>query len=251
MIDAVYALLKSFGFDEPLHPPLTHMPIGLVTGALVFILLALFLRRKEFAPSARHAALLAFVFLFPTILFGVFDWIHYYHGALMPAIEIKMALAALVLVVLGAVIILGGEIRFQGTWLAVLLALAFVAVTGLGYLGGSIVSGRAFALPASATAKAASASSPGQEVDPAFARGRQIFGASCQACHGNGGNAIVASLPLKSSAKLASPETLSAFVRNPHMPDGSAGQMPSFPPDQLSAADLADLYVYVSRAWKQ
>jgi uncharacterized membrane protein len=35
LIDTVYLLLEKLGYPHPLHPPLTHMPLGLVTGALV------------------------------------------------------------------------------------------------------------------------------------------------------------------------------------------------------------------------
>jgi mono/diheme cytochrome c family protein len=34
------------------------------------------------------------------------------------------------------------------------------------------------------------------------------------------------------------------------MPDGAAGEMPSFGPDQISDAQFANLYAYVTKAWK-
>ncbi|MEI6874142.1 MAG: cytochrome c [Spirochaetota bacterium] len=248
MIDALYTLLKSFGFDEPLHAPITHVPIGLVVGALIFFVVALIFNKKQLIPTARHAAILAFVFAFPTILLGVFDWMHFYRGILMPAIAIKIGFATVVLVVLGAAIILGGEVKLHSRWLTVLYAIAFVAVMGLGYFGSGIIRGRAITMAPATTEKTISAS--GQAVSPEYKRGQAIFTSNCISCHGNGANAIVASLPIKGSSKLASLEKFAGFVRKPTMPDGSAGEMPTFTASQVTEAQMADLYAYVTKAWQ-
>ena len=247
MIDALYALLKSIGFDEPLHSPITHMPIGLVVGAFIFFIVAVVFKRKQFEFSARHAAILGFIFAFPTIILGAFDWIHFYHGVLMPAIIVKISLATLVLLSLGAVIIVGGETKLHVGWLSGLLALAFVAVMGLGYFGSGIVRGRAVTIAPAKTEKTISVA--GQSSSPEFSRGMQVFVANCQACHGNGGNVIVASLPLKGSRRLASLDSFKAFIRKPSMPDGSAGEMPTFGPEQVTETQASDLYSYVTKAW--
>src|SRR5512137_480021 len=130
MADALYALLGRLGFTDPLHALLVHMPIGLVTGALLSFLVAVLFHRKQLVLTARHAAIIAFIFVFPTILTGVLDWLHFYHGALLPAIRAKMILAGAVVVVLTAVIILGSGIRLRTIWMTVLYALAFLAVAG-------------------------------------------------------------------------------------------------------------------------
>lgn len=264
MIDAFYAFFKKLGIDEPLHSPITHLPIGLTVGAFVFILLVVVFRRKNLLASSRHAAILAFIFAFPTIILGVLDWLHFYHGALMPVIIAKMILATVVLLSLGAAIIVGSEEKPRKGWLTVLYGIAFVSVFGLGFLGSSLVRGKPVDLsalfPSKPAAVAPSVSAPSATsapaatnapaADAAFARGQAIFAANCQACHGDGGNVIVASLPLKTSTKLASLDRFSAFVRSPAMPDGSAGQMPPFSSSLVSQAQLADLYAYVTKAWK-
>jgi uncharacterized membrane protein len=142
MIDDLYVLLAKLGFKEPLHSPITHMPIGLVVGALIFFLVAVIFKKKNLILTARHASILAFIFAFPTILFGVMDWIHFYHAALFTPIKIKMALAGVVLVVLGAGIILGSEIKLHTMTMTILYAVAFFAVIGLGYFGSGIIYGR-------------------------------------------------------------------------------------------------------------
>jgi protein SCO1/2 len=142
MIDELFKLLAAVGFNEPLHPPITHMPIGLVFGAAVFLAIAIFFKKKEFILTARHVSILAFVFAFPTILLGVIDWIHFYHAAMVTPIKVKIVLASIVLIVLGAGIIIGSEIKIRSWTMAILATIALVCVIGLGYFGAGIIYGR-------------------------------------------------------------------------------------------------------------
>jgi uncharacterized membrane protein len=152
MIDDLYVLLARIGFKEPLHSPITHMPIGLVVGALIFFLVAIIFKRKNLVLTARHASILAFIFAFPTILLGVMDWIHFYHASLFVPIMIKMTLAGIALTVLGAGIILGSEIKLHTMTMTVLYVIAFIAMIGLGYFGSGIVYGRGLRIKAPASA---------------------------------------------------------------------------------------------------
>jgi mono/diheme cytochrome c family protein len=245
MIDSLYAFLNKIGFTDPLHAPLTHMPIGLVTGALLFFLVAVIFNRRVLMLTARHVSILAFIFVFPTILFGVLDWLHFFRAALITPIKIKMILAAVVLVVLAAGIILGSEIKVRTAPQLVLYALAFVSVVGLGYYGAKLVYGEWAPRKISAEAPAEQPAAPaGQEE--AFAAGAQVFAANCQGCHPGGGNVIDPQLPLKGAKALGSLQSFVAFIRAPTMPDGSPGQMPAFGQDAISAKQAADLYVYVT-----
>jgi uncharacterized membrane protein len=156
MIDDLYTMLAKLGFNEPLHSPITHMPIGLVVGALIFFLVAVFFKKKAFVLTARHASILAFIFVFPTILFGVMDWIHFYHATLFTPIKIKMALACVALVVLGAGIILGSEIKLHTMTMTVIYIAAFFVMIGLGYFGSGIIYGRGLSMKAPASSAAVS-----------------------------------------------------------------------------------------------
>ena len=148
MLDYLYAFLASHGFDEPLHSPVTHMPIGLTAGALLFFLVAVIFKKKALVLPARHASILAFIFVFPTIMLGVMDWIHFYHAALFTPIKIKMALASVAVIVLGAGIILGSEIKLHTMTMTILYAMAFFVMVGLGYFGSGIVYGRGLGITA-------------------------------------------------------------------------------------------------------
>jgi mono/diheme cytochrome c family protein len=250
MIDSLYNLVAKMGFTDPLHAPLTHMPIGLVIGAFLFFLVAVLFGRKNLLVTARHVSILAFLFVFPTILFGVFDWLHYFKGALIAPIKYKMVLASAVLVLLAVGIIIGSELKVRTAPMMVVYALAVVTVVGLGWFGGKLVYGGF-----SPSSQAAQAAQPAAQAGtaPAVPVGQRLFASNCGACHPNGGNAIVAELPLKTSKLLASAAVFTSFIRSPKMPDGSEGQMPSFGSDQVSDKQAGELYTYIQSmlaAWK-
>lgn len=142
MIDELFKFLAKVGFNEPLHPPITHMPVGLVVGALIFFLIALFFNKKSLLVTARQVSILAFIFAFPTIFLGVIDWIHFYNAALIYPIIIKMILAVVVLVALSIGIIAGSEIKLHTITLLVVYVVAFISVMGLGYFGAGLIYGR-------------------------------------------------------------------------------------------------------------
>jgi uncharacterized membrane protein len=142
VIDDLYTLLARFGFNEPLHSPVTHMPIGLVVGALIFFLVAIAFKKKNLVLTARHASILAFIFVFPTILLGVFDWIHFYHATLYTPIKIKMGLATFAMLLLGTGIILGSEVKLHSISMTIVYAATALVMVGLGYFGAGIIYGR-------------------------------------------------------------------------------------------------------------
>lgn len=248
MIDSLYQFVTKLGFPDPLHAPITHIPIGLVIGAFLFLVVGIVFARKNVLTTARHVSILAFLFVFPTILFGVFDWLHFFKGALIPPIKMKMILASALLVLLAIGIILGSEVKLHAAPMLVVYGLACVAVVGLGWYGARLVYG-GWSPGAAQAAPAAG----GTAVIASAPAGQKIFADNCSACHPNGGNVVVAELPLKTSKKLASLATFTAFIRSPTMPDGSAGGMPAFGTDQISDKQSGELYSYISSAvsgWK-
>jgi mono/diheme cytochrome c family protein len=77
-----------------------------------------------------------------------------------------------------------------------------------------------------------------------LAKGENIFKNSCRVCHANGGNIIDSRFPLRGSQKLSDFKTFVSYIRNPKMPDGSLGAMPSFSESQISNEDAQNLYQY-------
>jgi mono/diheme cytochrome c family protein len=246
MADALYKLLATFGFTDPVHAIFVHLPIGLVISALIFLLVSVIWKREHLAITARHVSILAFIFVFPTIIAGVIDWQHFYHGALVPQIKAKIALASVVTVVLLVGVVFGGKAKLRNALNVVIYVLAFFAVIALGYFGGRLVYG-------GRSAGSEAAASPAQLSQQAKA-GEAAFTDNCSGCHQGGGNSIAADYTLKASKKLVDAATFTAFVRKPTMRDGSVGGMPAFASRDLSDAQVGDIYAYVaamvSTAWK-
>ncbi len=257
MLNGLYDLLSKIGFADPLHPPITHMPIGLATGAFVFVLIAVIFRKKQMEITVRHVSILAFIFAFPTILLGVFDWMHYYHAVLFTPIVIKMTLAAILLIELAIGIILGNEIKMRSFVMTLLASVGFVAVIGLGWFGAAIVYGRGIDMsqvgpsPAETPAVSVSPSAeppakPSSSPAKASVAGESLFTLYCSSCHASGGNIIRTDLPLKTSDRLDSRDEFIAFIRNPTLPNGQPGAMPRFPTQTLPDKAAVDLYQYLS-----
>lgn len=228
MIDKLYDLLGKMGYIHPLHPPFTHGPIGAVIVAFCFGLGLLFWRKQNFFQSAYYAVAIAFVLLFPTVLAGIMDWRYYYSGAWIFPIKMKMALAALLFILLSITLVVGRIPNVSHSIMMLLLILCLFNVMGIGYFGGQLVyEGRTPSVIAS------------------LLPGRNVFVSHCSGCHSNGGNILYPHLPLRTAPQLISYEKFIEFVRNPKLPDGSTGPMPVFTPHDLSDQQARELYEYI------
>lgn len=239
IIDSFYNFLDKLGYLHPIHPAMTHMPIGLAVGAFFLAWVARLYGHHQIAnqknpggksaallPSAYHVLVLAYLFYFPTVLFGVMDWQRYLAGAWLFAIKMKLLMAALLFVLLTVGIVLGRKAK-TGVMLTI-YSLAFVNVTVLGYYGGQLV--YAGITPV---------------APPQYQAGAAVFDKNCSGCHAHGGNVIAPNLPLRSAPQLESPERFIDYIRNPSKPDGSKGVMPPFPPGRISDPQARELYDYV------
>jgi uncharacterized membrane protein len=233
LIDTIYLLLEKLGYPHPLHPPFTHMPIGLVTGALVLGLVAWLFLRPSLWPSARHCLILAFLFLIPTALLGYMDWQHYYAGAWLFYIKIKLILAGVLLVLLSIGLIVTRKPGGNPVASLTILSLSFFTVVALGYYGGQLVFG------------GWTPTAPKE-----LQIGARLYKGNCSGCHPNGGNIIATNLPLNIAPQLADFDTFRSFVRHPKMPNGSPGEMPDFPSAKISDQQARELYQYIVNVLK-
>jgi len=226
-VNAFYDFLDRIGYMHPIHPAMVHMPIGLVVGATAFIGMAFFRRFRSFRTSAHHAMVLALIFWFPTVTFGVMDWQRYLGGAWLFDIKVKVTLALLLLVLLIIGVVLGAR-QASLHVLGPIYALCFAAVVVLGYYGGQLVyAGLAPGGPA------------------IYSAGQKIFDNNCTGCHAHGGNVIDPNLPLALAPQLKRYEDFERFIRAPSMPDGSPGAMPSFPTEKITPSQARELYEYI------
>ena len=218
MIESIYKLLDKVGYAHPLHPPWTHIPMGLVIGVFVFILVAWVFQRPVLPVVAyRRIILLAFVFTFPTMLFGYTDWQHFYEGAWLFPIKVKLALSGVLLILLCAAFIHTRHIESETKGTLVIYTLCFLTVAALGYYGGQLtLEGEA----------------PSQAVPVRFLAGEKLFMANCDDCH-PGGEGIINTQPLTTF------NTFRAFLRTP------AEGMPPFSPEELPDQQVMHLYRYI------
>ena len=179
-IGFIYEWLTGLGYDHPIHPPLTYVPMGLTIGGLTFALLSLLPGFDKYARTARHCITLAFLGIFPTVILGYMDWQHYHGGNWMYSIKMKILLAGILTVFLAGALLLHQKHSARSLPQILLYFLSFSAVVLLGYYGGEIVFGAAHTL-AGEHAHGKTAQAPAGTPD--FTAVAHIFENRCVSCH--------------------------------------------------------------------
>ena len=237
MLEFLYQTLTKIGYTHPIHPPVTHVTVGMVIGAFVFGIVAWKLRHQGLVKTAHHCIILALLALIPTVILGVLDWKYFYAGTWLFPIKMKIALAGLLLILLVFALSAGYKVETVSKSAVILYAFCLLNVTALGYFGGELVFGDRTARKEVETV--------GVEVNA------QQFTKSCSACHPNGGNSIKPHLPLKDAPQLVNFETFLSYIRSPKAGDGSTTVMPSFSPEKLSDQQAREIYQYVTQVLKE
>lgn len=225
MLNEIYRLFLSLGYVSPIHPPLTHIPIGLVTGALIFAIASRVLKSPGIASVARACSILALIFALMAMAAGVMDWQYYYSGGRLHPISMKLIIAGALLGLLCIAVVLGLRAGYQATTLSLLAvyALCFLAVTGLGWFGDKLTySARIDGVP--------------DEARP----GALLFVNSCWGCHPDGGNLVAPLFQLRTSEKLVDRETFVGWIRSPGPP------MPAFAQKRISNEQAGILYTFIT-----
>lgn len=140
MTDLIYGTLEAIGFAHPLHPGLTHIPMGMVIGCFFFSLFALITKKNVFIKTSLHCSVVGILFIVPTIIAGVLDWQQFY-GSTMNALIIAKFVLAAVLTVLLAISIRANLQGASTSKLFLLYALCLACAGGLGFSGGELVYG--------------------------------------------------------------------------------------------------------------
>ncbi len=227
-MESIYQFLHKHDYNLPLHPPVTHLPTGLVIAAFLFLILALIFKRNTFIATSRNCIFMALIFFFPAVFLGFTDWYHFYGGAWIFQIKMKVILTGALLIFLLAATVV--EIKKIGGPMTkfVIYLLCVVAVVGIGHYGGQLVFCEAGAVSSSDVSQ-----------------GEKLYVANCGGCHPNGGNIINSKLPVIGSPQLKDMNTFVQFNRNPLRPDGSKGAMPAFPKERISDQEMKHIYDYV------
>lgn len=138
MTESIFEFLNKIGFTHPVHPIMTHIPMGLAMGAVIFRLASFLPRLRVLARTGYHCVILALLGVAPTVFTGYLDWQHRYGGVWEFLIVLKMVLAAVLTIVLFAVAIKDDPEnrkldRYTGFYLLLLLI-----TIGLGFSGGEL-----------------------------------------------------------------------------------------------------------------
>ncbi len=175
MAAQLYALLAQLGYHHPLHPVLTHLPVGLAISSFFFLAAGYISGRQDFAQTAHHCTVLALIALVPTAALGYLDWRHYYGGATLMPIRIKIVLAGVLFLLLLATLYRGGSRTRPNAGRLLLHLMGLVCVVGLGYFGGELVYGSK-SVPAQQTTAAVA---PAADIGA----GAELFQTRCSVCH--------------------------------------------------------------------
>jgi mono/diheme cytochrome c family protein len=230
MFDSFYEFLAQIGYSHPPHPPILHIPMGMMMGAFLLALAALLFRRPVLAQSARHCVFLVLIFFFPAALTGVMDWQYYFSGAWVDAITIKLVLSGALLVFLVAGIILGRRGKFGSKAVLIAYGLSVLAAGGIGYYGADLAFGE-----------------KAPEAPPEYRAGETIYIKNCGACHPYGGNIVNAKLSVTGAPELIDPGIFLAYLRDPKQPKGSIALMPIVPRDKVSDEQARQLFDYITK----
>jgi uncharacterized membrane protein len=139
MSDAFYGLLARLSYSHPIHPVFVHMPIGLTIGAFCLYLAGVMLRRKELMVPSYHAAVVALLFLMLAVPTGIMDWQRFYGGAWLLEVNMKLALAGGLFLLLSVTVMIGRHHDAHPRFLLMLYFLGVLNVAGLGFFGGQLV----------------------------------------------------------------------------------------------------------------
>jgi uncharacterized membrane protein len=140
-MDQIYKFFDAIGYANLFHAPLTRMPTGLVVGAAVLAFLSYRYNRPDFAKASHYLLILALFFLIPATISGIMDWQHNYGGVWVFAIQIKIILSVLLLLLISLGLYLTRKNDVRSKSILAIYVLYFLIVVVLGYLGGGLVMG--------------------------------------------------------------------------------------------------------------
>lgn len=140
MVESLYSFLAAVGFTHPLHPMLTHIPMGMIIGMVVFSLFGFIMKKDNLAETAYHCSVLALLAVGPVIAAGVLDWLHLQQGEWNKFIIIKMILGTVLTILLAVSVTLKKKGASPAKMLLFYL-LCLACAGGLGYSGGTLVYG--------------------------------------------------------------------------------------------------------------
>lgn len=138
MVQTIFEFLNGIGFSHPVHPALTHIPMGMVMGAVTFRLASFLPRLKFLAKTGYHCVVLGLLGIFPTAFAGYLDWQHTFGGEWEALIIVKMVLAVVLTIVLITIAVIDDPENPKFDKKTLFYLLTVLLAIGLGFSGGEL-----------------------------------------------------------------------------------------------------------------
>jgi len=138
MVQTIFEFLNNLGFTHPLHPALTHIPMGMVMGAVTFRLASFLPKLKFLAKTGYHCIVLGLLGIFPTAFAGYLDWQHTFGGEWEFLIILKIILAVVLTIVLVTIAVIDDPENPKFDKKTFFYLLTVLLAIGLGFSGGEL-----------------------------------------------------------------------------------------------------------------
>jgi len=138
MTDIIFEFLNNLGFTHPLHPALTHIPMGMVMGAFIFRAASFLPKLRFLAKTGYHCIILGLLGVFPTVFAGYLDWQHTFGGVWEFLIILKMTLAVVLTILLVTITFIDDPENPKFDKITLFYVLTILVAIGLGYSGGEL-----------------------------------------------------------------------------------------------------------------
>jgi len=138
MIELVYQTLAKIGYSHPLHPAMTHIPMGMIIGGFLFAVSSAVMRKDDLAKAAHYCYTLSLIFVLPTMLLGYMDWQYKFDGEWNRLILTKIILAVMLTMMLGITFLYGKNVKVDMKQKLILYVICFAIAMGLGFIGGEL-----------------------------------------------------------------------------------------------------------------
>ncbi|WP_457552172.1 DUF2231 domain-containing protein [Desulfobacula sp.] len=138
MTEIIFEFLNKIGFAHPLHPALTHIPMGMVMGAITFRAASFLPKLRYLAKTGYHCIILGLLGILPTAFAGYLDWQHTFGGEWEFLIILKMTLAIVLTILLVTIAFMDDSENPRFDKKTFFYVLAFLVAIGLGFSGGQL-----------------------------------------------------------------------------------------------------------------
>ncbi|MGB2929655.1 MAG: DUF2231 domain-containing protein [Desulfobacterales bacterium] len=138
MIEFIYQTLAKVGYSHPLHPAMTHIPMGMIIGGFLFAVGSVVMKKDDLAKAAHYCYTLAIIFVLPTMMLGYMDWQYKFEAEWNRLILTKIILALMLTAMLVITFIYGKNVKVDIKQKLILYVICFAISMGLGFIGGEL-----------------------------------------------------------------------------------------------------------------